>query len=394
MRDSAKQLRTIAIPSILRLFKTETTQYTLIPMGSKHDDPPESWLAIARTQPIGFSQVREDALIDLELMRRHTEPKVLMVGSGGCTLAALVGARAVGHVIVVDSNPAQLALCRIKVALLSKSFRERLEVLGHRDLEVEMRAARIKELLDATQADPISLGDLSRCAALGLDHVGRYEALFAAFRAELGSFEAECQRLCAHTDTSRQHPSEALREALKRAFDKVMALENLIALFGEGATANRVRSFSEHFLKQLEFALAHFPNSTNPYLAQLLIGRFSASTYFPWLEMPCIDRAISIDYRCQTMDNTLSEFDPNSFDIVHLSNILDWIEPHSAQRVLELTARVLTKGGEVIIRQLNSNLDIRGLHAGMAWNEELSTYLHRKDRSFFYRNLHVGVKSS
>jgi S-adenosylmethionine-diacylglycerol 3-amino-3-carboxypropyl transferase len=173
-----------------------------------------------------------------------------------------------------------------------------------------------------------------------------------------------------------------------------MALENLIALFGEEATANRVQPFSEHFFNQLEFALAHFPNSTNPYLSQLLLGRFSALSYYPWLEMPCSTTTGSIEYRCQTMEQALSEVDSNSFDIVHLSNILDWVEPQTAQRIIEYTARVLTKGGEVIIRQLNSTLDIRALHSGITWNEDLSAQLHRKDRSFFYRGLHVGGTGS
>jgi len=46
----------------------------------------------------------------------------------------------------------------------------------------------------------------------------------------------------------------------------------------------------------------------------------------------------------------------------------------------------------VLIRQLNSTLDIPALGAQFAWEESEAAALHAADRSFFYRGLHLGRK--
>ena len=47
------------------------------------------WVIDAERMPIRFAQVREDALLDLDLLVRvHAKPiRVMMIGSGGCTAA-------------------------------------------------------------------------------------------------------------------------------------------------------------------------------------------------------------------------------------------------------------------------------------------------------------------
>jgi S-adenosylmethionine-diacylglycerol 3-amino-3-carboxypropyl transferase len=44
----------------------------------------------------------------------------------------------------------------------------------------------------------------------------------------------------------------------------------------------------------------------------------------------------------------------------------------------------------VIIRQLNSSLDIPAMASTFAWQPQASAELLAKDRSFFYRCVHVG----
>ena len=79
-------------------------------------------------------------------------------------------------------------------------------------------------------------------------------------------------------------------------------------------------------------------------------------------------------------------------DFVHLSNILDWLSPEAASETLALAWRALRPGGVVVVRQLNSSLDIPPLGPRFAWLRGLATAWHRRDRSFFYRALHVGRK--
>ena len=47
-----------------------------------------------------------------------------------------------------------------------------------------------------------------------------------------------------------------------------------------------------------------------------------------------------------------------SYDFVHLSNILDWLSPEEARATLDVAHAALRPGGWVLIRQLNSTLDI------------------------------------
>ena len=81
-----------------------------------------------------------------------------------------------------------------------------------------------------------------------------------------------------------------------------------------------------------------------------------------------------------------------STDLVHLSNILDWLCPAEAQATLEAARRVLRPGGKVIIRQLNSTLEITGLESGIVWDTALGQAMERRDRSYFYPRIHVGSR--
>ena len=82
----------------------------------------------------------------------------------------------------------------------------------------------------------------------------------------------------------------------------------------------------------------------------------------------------------------------SGFDIVHLSNILDWLSAAEAQETLELAWSALRPGGQVIVRQLNSMLDIPCSCPRFIWHEDKSAALLRQDRSFFYRGIFVGKR--
>src|SRR5262245_31612557 len=144
----------------------------------------ERWLEAAAALPIAFAQVREDARLDVELVEELEceAPRVLLVASGGCTAAALAAAR-VGKLHLVDCNPAQIALSRLKLTLLrSTEPRERRALLGHEPMPVEQRRARLLEELRRLDLVPSILGPIDVVAELGPAHAGRYERLFARLR--------------------------------------------------------------------------------------------------------------------------------------------------------------------------------------------------------------------
>lgn len=263
-------------------------------------------------------------------------------------------------------------------------------------MQPEARLAGIERVLAPTTVTVAELGPLHLVARHGPDQTGRYEHLFAALRNQLAGARAKLRRLLNMTDPAAQAaaaaPQTVLGRALDEAFDAVMALPNLVRLFGQNAVQNPVEPFCRHFARRTRAVLAAMPVRTNPYLWQMLAGRFPPTSTSPWLALPPqLPRA-----QVRFVNATMNEALPSNLedgDLVHLSNILDWLTPQAALETLDLARKSLRPGGHVVIRQLNSSLDIPALGTGFEWLGRESQRLHRRDRSFFYRALHIGRRA-
>ncbi len=296
----------------------------------------------------------------------------------------------------MDPNPAQIALARLKIHLLQNFDRaDRLALLGHTLMPAKEREERLSAALRLLALADDAIGPPRVWAKEGPDHAGRYERVFAQLRKELGPHALAVQLLLSLRDPAEQarrvDPETALGPALDDAFERAMDLSILVHLFGEGATGNRVEPFARHFARRTRHVLATFPAADNPYLWQVLAGRYPAGTEAPWLAEPTPHRVPEITWNTTTMSEALGRA-PGEYDFVHLSNILDWLSPEEGRAALDLTHAALRLGGWVLVRQLNSTLDIRGLGQGFSWQAEDAQQLHGRDRSFFYRALHLGRK--
>lgn len=325
---------------------------------------PAPWAVAAATLPIAFAQVREDAEVDRWVVRAVGRPcRVVMTASGGCTAAALAVEPGVSRLELVDLNPAQIALSRLKLRFLNKAPQERLALLGHAPMAGRLKALRHE--LDPLGLPSSALGPAAVLAVHGPDHAGRYEALFAALRAEL---DAGC--------------------SLETALETTFALENLEALFPKAAAAERVEEYPVHFARRLRLGLASSSVEENPYLSSVLQGRFGNSVV-PWLSAPIPTRLPEVSWRVSGMVEHLDDVKGEA-DVVHLSNILDWSTAEDAAAVLAAARRALRPGGWVVVRQLNSPHDVPALGRGFEWPEAASRSLHARERSFLYRRLRVG----
>lgn len=253
--------------------------------------------------------------------------------------------------------------------------------------------AILANALDAIEAPADALGSQEVVAELGPDHSGRYELLFARLRFEMR--EIAWAKLLATPDSAGRAETVAASSDLGRtfdaAFDRVMALPNLVRLFSAEATRNSAEPFSRHFARRTRHAIAMPLADANPYLWQLLLGRFPPDAIYPWLDAAAPARMPAITESAGSMDAVLAGF-RDSFDYVHLSNILDWLAPDDARRILEHAYDALRRGGFAMIRQLNSTLDIPSLGERFEWLADEARALHVRDRSFFYRALHLGRK--
>jgi S-adenosylmethionine-diacylglycerol 3-amino-3-carboxypropyl transferase len=351
------------------------------------------WVTHAQTFPLAFAQVREDPLVDHWIAERlPAKSRGLMIASGGCTAAALAAHRNFSSLHLVDSNASQIKLAQLKLAMLSQcSPAERLALLGHSPMVSDQRAAE----LTALGFCPELFGSVSEVAQLGPDYVGRYELLFAAFRSELASHREEIATLCELADTreqARRIDRTPLWTVVEDAFRKVMALPNLVALFGEGATQNPVMPFADHFVSRTRRALSTLPANTNPFLGQVFMGRFPSGAHHVWLELPVQQPRAALQFSKATMLDVL-RYEDRFFHFIHLSNILDWLSVEEARELLDLAARRLVSGGWVVIRQMNSSLDIPALGGAIKFLPDEGKRLHHEDRSFFYQKLHIGRKT-
>ena len=358
-------------------------------------DSNQNWVEEAAEMPVAFSQVREDALIDESVvLGLGEEVDVLMIASGGCTAALLASMPQVRRLHLVDPNPAQLALCRLKLRLLRHAPpAQRLALLGHRQMREEERSSRLGKVLLELMLPPDVFGPFRTVVAKGPDYVGRYERVFRALQLSLGGHE---HALHASLRSSGANggafaPGTPLGRKLDEALGQVMSLTNLVRLFGKDATNNREKPFHIHFADRIRWIMETGQADTNPYLWQMLTGTYPQNQCAPWLTRRATACSPDITESCSRMEQAL-ECEKGAYDFIHLSNILDWLSPEDAAKTLHLAAEALRPSGRVLIRQLNSTLDIRGAGQMFNWLNAASHHLWRRDRSFFYRALHLGRK--
>jgi S-adenosylmethionine-diacylglycerol 3-amino-3-carboxypropyl transferase len=354
-----------------------------------------AWALAASSLPLAFAQVREDPIVDMSVVERlGNNAQVAMVASGGCTVALLATCPNLTHIHLVDPNPAQIALCRLKMSLLEHfSPDQRLALLGHLPMIPEERETALKTQMRVLELAPNALGPMGFVGQCGPDYAGRYEVLFAQLQHALSDLYPDLQELLRLSDLNAQvqriHPDTHLGQRLIEAFNSVMALPNLVVLFGEEATKNPIQSFGRHFLQRLHHVLATIPANCNPYLWQVLSNSYPPRSPAPWLSMPLQRKLPAVTWANCYMAEALRNA-PASFDFIHLSNILDWLSPENARATLEIAWRALKPGGWILIRQLNSSLDIPFLGAFFDWQIEEAELLRQRDRSFFYRAIHLG----
>lgn len=353
---------------------------------------PAPWAQEAARWPLAFAQVREDPRLDLVVLRRLRAPAdVIMIASGGDT-AVCVAREPLRSLTLVDTNPAQLALSRLKLHLAgTASPAHRLAFLGHRRMDGDERQRELARLCEILGLPADVFGPPDAVAALGPDHAGRYEALFARLREELAPCQHIVQDMLQSPTPWRVANNSCLESMLSAALASVMDFPNLVALFGQEATRNPRQPFHQHFTERVRRGMAEHPPASNPFLWQMLEGTFPAGVSYDWLGSDAPLQA-EVRFVHGRMSETLAAMSAGSADFVHLSNILDWLSEDDATECLRGAARVLRPGGVVLLRQLNSTLDIPALPSGLCWNSALGAELNAQDRSFFYHAIHFGMR--
>ena len=366
-------------------------------MTNRSIESSEDWLDTALQLPVRFAQVREDPRLDSKIVQRaRPNCRVLIIASGGCTVCALNTLEHIDEMVVVDPNPAQLQLAHLKLLIQRQvSVLERSSLLGHEPMDPEERWTKLARLTSENDADLQVLGPSRLVACRGLDFIGRYELVFGEVSRRLVADHGDIVNLLQQNDSKKRkrwlETRVDLVTHLQDTLHDVMDLANLIALFGKEATRNRLQDFSEHFFQRILWAITRLPTHSNHFLWQVLLNRSPPRYSVPWLSLSLPDRVPEIEFHeCSIEDYLVTS--EQTFDFIHLSNVLDWLSAEQARSLLASTWNRLASGGYTLIRQLNSNLNIPELNDQFEWLTQDANEMLAQDRSFFYRDLHLARK--
>ena len=346
-------------------------------------------LEFAKSLPVLFSQVREDPHLDLHVINSiaSNELNILMIGSGGCTLAGLAY-HSPHKIDVIDVNPAQIDLCKLKLFLAKESPKRRAQLLGH--LPMEDRKNQLSSIFTHLNIPQDSLGDLEIVGTYGPDYVGRYEWLFRSFSNDFKKTKLGTQLIDASSLSEQQVLLSQDLTEIQNLFDAHFSLETLVELFGEEAVQNRSSSYSSHFYNRFIWSLRHQFVHQNPFFYQFAYLSYPKSAQSYFLSLPPHEPERISFYNRSMLDHLVSS-KSDCYDYVHLSNILDWLDAVSIEHVLEETSRVLKPSGKLLIRQLNSTITIKNTQH-LSFETMSENELIKNDLSFFYPKIYVGDK--
>lgn len=314
---------------------------------------------------VQFAVVREDPKIEAELVCLHQVSEVLLIASGGCTALTLQALFPDLRLTLLDLNPAQLELIKKKrQALTDTNIRPHTFNIGTSD-------------------------------SRGLNQCGNFESLFRGLREFIFDLVADEEQVRALFEE---------RGGLKRAtellfsnrywpvaFDLFFSDSLLNTMFGPNATQHaKPGSYPKYFQKLFEKGLMSDQAFDNYFLHHVFLGYY-------------LDRPTSLphyltvsppDYHFQMVEGTLDQVsDLGCFDLISLSNIMDWMSPADITTLLVKLQNQMKSGAIVLYRQLNNPIDLETEFGdSFQFDPALGNRLLEAERSLFYSSIHVGKK--
>lgn len=308
-----------------------------------------------------FAVVREDAALEVELVRRTSAREVLVIASGGCTALTLRHLFPALEVSAFDLNPAQLA---------------------HLQAKAEAVACIDLAALNVEDTNPRALNQM-----------GHFEGLFRVLRHFLLEFVFTESELARFFDAGTS-PAERLSlvDGWTRspywpaAFSVTFADGFLHAMFGPAATQHaEPGSYPGYFQRVFERGLRQQQAPHNPFLQHVLLGRYLRD----WAP-PYVHAGRHLDVRL--IEGSLTDVPAlGRFDVISLSNVFDWSDDALVEQWARTLAAEAKPGCAILLRQLNNRRDLRRFFApAFAFDDALSAAFLEQDRSLFYERFEVG----
>ncbi len=165
----------------------------------------------------------------------------------------------------------------------------------------------------------------------------------------------------------------------------------LITMFGEAAIQYaEPASYPHYFKSKIENGLRRADKSSNYFLHHFFLGHYidNQDTIPPY----CLSQSKIEAFKMYHA--TINEIENlQDYDMINLSNILDWSSETEIQQCFAILVEKLKPGAVVLYRQLNNNNSYQALYeSNFQLNEELGQELINEDRSLFYQKINVLKK--
>lgn len=352
---------------------------------------------------INFAHVREDFAVEraaIELRAVDGPVSVLMIGSGGCSVIQAAAMKEVERVTVIDANINQGYLISMKIAAYQYLSTEDIVTLfgygyGSAQDRIDIYDQQLKEHL----TKPVSryVTNHPQVLTLGLDQCGRFEGLFKDLRTELKN----AGDLVDESDT----------------YESVFKRSYLSDLLGPASVDYSMSNeFSEHFFdviskekRKASAAGSEMPGAINPFLSRVLS------------EPSCVELTQKMTEKVKVIKSAIEDIGPNLFkgkitfsvsrmdyfldnnqnnptagdnwDVIHISNIMDWLPFDEAKKLLEVANAGLSPSGLVVARRLNGDYVLHDtMSAVLDTDTEQNSKFKALESAFFYNEVCVGVK--
>lgn len=315
-----------------------------------------------KRSPILFAQVREDPRIEIDVLDKlNKESDVLLVGSGGCTLFTILNAK-INEIDVIDINPAQIYLIELKLAVLT-SLDLSQEQIFESFIGGENNLIYYEKVIGKLTEEARAFWDNHHDLILsGLNQCGIYEYLFNYL-----------------VDTNYD-------------FDRTFDRELLIRLFGKEAVLNSSKSFADHFREVWKTYENNYETGEN-YFREIIINKnkLSKVSQLSYLQNRINLRLYHdrIHLHVDNFINYLKETD-KKYDLIHTSNLTDWMNVDELHVLFSLLHRKLKSGGYVVMRRLIGDYELKKLTSQYFQVIESVP----EERSCFYSEVVVGHKSN
>ena len=320
-----------------------------------------------RNNDVQFAVVREDPMVEAELVRLTKAKNVLLIASGGCTALTLQALFPDLHITLVDFNPAQL-----------EQVREKMRALRDGDTATRHRRFNIQT------SDPE-----------GLNQNGNFESLFRGLREFIFDLVADAAEIRALFEEEGQlaKVSEVLFSSKywSVAFDLYFSDSLLNAMFGQDATQHaEAGSYPRYFQTLFEKGLTALNAFDNYFLHHVFLGYYlqrPASLPYYLLSPPT-------DYRFEMVEGTLDQVpELQRFDLISLSNIMDWMPLTEITSLISHLQNKMKPGATVLYRQLNNHTDLStDFGDAFEFNAALGVRFQETERSLFYSSVHAGKR--